>query len=310
MMKKLRVVFMGTPEFSVPILSTLIQHTDVALVVTAPDALVGRKKVLTSPPVKELALSHNLEVFAPFKIRDDYERIKEINPDIIITCAYGQIISQEILDIPRLGCVNIHASLLPKYRGGAPIHYAIMNGDEKTGITLMYMDKGMDSGDIITQEAVTIEPNDNLETLSNKLSLLGAKMVIRELPKIISGTNERKVQDASAVVFSPIIKRADEKLNFNKSSAEIINLIRALSPAPYPYFIMDEVEYKVVEAQITEASGKVSTITEVGKDYFVIMSSNGGIKITKIKPFGKNIMSVKDYFNGIKKETLIGKEVS
>lgn len=309
-MKDLKVVFMGTPFFSVQILSALIQNTQVVLAVTAPDALVGRKKVLTACPVKELALSHKIEVFSPIKIRDDYTRIKELEPDIIITCAYGQIISEEILDIPRLGCVNIHASLLPKYRGGAPIHHALMNGDAETGITLMYMDKGMDSGDIITQESLIIEPGDNLETLSNKLSLLGTEMIIRELPSIINGTNQRIKQDSEKVVFSPIIKREHEKIDFNKSNATIINLIRALSPAPYPYFMLDGVPCKIVEAEKINANGKVGTITEVGKDYFIIMAANGGVKITKIKPFGKNIMTVNDFFNGTKKEGLIGKEVN
>ena len=144
-MKDLKVIFMGTPLFSVPILEKLIINTNVVGVVTSPDAYVGRKKILTPCPVKKCALEHGIKVYSPIKIRDDYEFLKELNPDIIITCAYGQIVPKGVLDIPRLGCVNIHASLLPKYRGGAPIHYAIMNGDEYTGITLMYMDVGMDS---------------------------------------------------------------------------------------------------------------------------------------------------------------------
>ena len=306
----MKVIFMGTPKFSVPILETLIENYNVVLVVTSPDAPVGRKKIMTASPIKELALKNNISVFQPIKIRNDFNIIKEINPDLIITCAYGQILSEELLNIPRLGCINIHASLLPKYRGGAPIHYALMNGDSQTGITLMYMDKGMDSGDMIVKEAIKIEANDNLETLSDKLSLLGAKMIINHLPSIIEGTNKREKQNINEVTFSPIIKRADELINFHKTNDEVYNLFRALSPAPLPYFVMNDIEYKIVGCQKVSAIGKPSSITEVTKDSFTIMCKNGGIKVTKIKPFGKSVMSVKDYFNGIKKETLIGIEVN
>jgi len=308
-MKDLKVIFMGTPVFSVPILTELIANCNVIMVVSAPDAFIGRKKILTPCPIKKLALAHGIKVFTPEKIRTNYEPLKEANPDIIITCAYGQIVPQEVLDIPRLGCINIHASLLPKYRGGAPIHHAIMNGDSETGITLMYMDKGMDTGDIIKKEVVSIEPNDMLDTLSNKLSALGAKIIIEELPNIINGTNERIKQNDEEATVANLIKREHEHLDFSKTKEEVYNLIRALSPRPYPYFIVDGLEYKIVEARKTDATGKVGTIIEVAKDYFVIMCANGGIKVTKIKPFGKTIMLVSDYFNGFKKETLVGKEV-
>lgn len=307
-MKDLKVVFMGTPLFSVPILEKLIINTNVVGVVTSPDAYVGRKKILTPCPVKKCAMSHNIKVYSPVKIKDDYEFLMELDPDIIITCAYGQIVPKGVLDIPRLGCVNIHASLLPKYRGGAPIHYAIMNGDKYSGITLMYMDVGMDSGDIIVSKKVLIEDNDNLESLSNKLSLLGSEMIIEYLPSIINGTNERIKQNEDEVTFSPIIKREDEHLDFNQEAKNIYNKVRALSPAPLANFILDDLEYKIAECHIGDAFGDVSTIVAEDKKSFTIMAKDKGIVVTKIKPMGKNIMSVADFKNGYH-DVLVGKVI-
>lgn len=307
-MKDLKVLFMGTPLFAANVLQALIDNTNVVGVVTAPDAYVGRKKVLTMCPVKILAMENNIKVYSPVKIREDYEFIKELNPDIIITCAYGQIISEEILNIPRLGCFNLHGSLLPKYRGGAPIHYALLNGDKTTGITLMYMDKGMDSGDMIYKEEIIIEDNDNIETLSNKLSELASKMIIKYLPELVNKTNPREKQDENLVTFAPIIKREDEHLNFHDNAENIFNKFRALSPTPLPNFYLKEIEYKIAECMIVNASGQESTIVEVNKDSIVIMAKDKGIKITKIKPTGKNIMNVRDFLNGCH-ENLIGSEV-
>jgi len=309
-MENLKVVFMGTPEFSVPILDALIKNYNIVLVVTSPDAPYGRKKIMTACPVKKLALENNIDVFSPFNIKNDYDLIKEINPDIIITCAYGQIIPEELLNIPKLGCINIHASLLPKYRGGAPIHHALMNGDRETGITLMYMDKGMDSGDMIVKEEIKINEEDDIESLSQKLSLLGTKMIIEHLPNIIQGNCPREKQDESKVIFSPIIKREHELIDFYQTNEEVYNLCRALSPAPLPYFVINGTEYKVAKCEKVKANGEVNTVTEVTKDSFTIMCSNGGIKITRIKPFGKSIMNVRDYFNGFNKDSLIGAVVN
>lgn len=308
-MKDLKVVFMGTPEFSVPIIKKLYENTNVVGVVTSPDAYVGRKKVLTPCQVKQFALENNIKVFSPIKIREDNEFLKELNPDIIITCAYGQIVPEEVLNLPRLGCINIHASLLPKYRGGAPIHRAIMNNEKITGITLMYMDKGMDSGDIIVQETVEISFDDTIETLSNKLSLLGAKMIVQYLPNIISGTNNRIKQDINDVSFAKIITRDDEYIDFNDKAVNIYNKFRALFPSPLPYFILDGNEYKIGECSIVEIDGKTNVIVYEDKDSIVIKAEDNGIKITKIKPKGKNMMSIKEFKNGYKK-SLVGMEVN
>ena len=307
-MKDLKVVFMGSPSFSVPVLEELNKNVNVVGVVTAPDAYVGRKKVLTMCPVKEKAVGLGLKVYSPIKLRSDFEFIKELNPDMIITCAYGQILSEEILNIPKLGCFNLHGSLLPKYRGGAPIHYALLNGDEKTGITLMYMDKGMDSGDMIAKEEIKIEDNDNIESLTNKLSIIASKMIIKYLPSLIDGTNNRVKQDISKVTFSPIITREDEHLDFNVTAKEIFNRYRMLSPNPLPNIKIDDIEYKIAECKIVDASGKVSTVVNKDKNSFTIMAKDKGIMVSKIKPIGKNIMNVRDFFNGYHEE-IIGKEV-
>lgn len=308
-MKNLKVIFMGSPLFSVPVLEELNKNVKIVAVVTSPDAPVGRKKILTKCPVKEKAIALDLPVYSPTSLRKDYQFIKDLNPDIIITCAYGQILTEEILNIPKLGCFNLHGSLLPKYRGGAPIHYALLNGDKETGITLMYMDKGMDSGDMIEQETIEITDEDNIETLTNKLSLRASKMIIKNLPSLINQTNKRQKQDETKVTFSPIITRKDEHLNFNKTAKEVYNHIRTLTPNPLPNFILDEIEYKIAECEITPAQGKPSTIVEVNKNYIVIMCKDKGIKITKLKPTGKNIMTVKDFLNGYHKE-LLNKEVN
>ena len=307
-MKDLRVVFMGSPSFSVPVLEELNKNVNVVGVVTAPDAYVGRKKVLTMCPVKEKAVGLGLKVYSPIKLRSDFEFIKELNPDMIITCAYGQILSEEILNIPKLGCFNLHGSLLPKYRGGAPIHYALLNGDEKTGITLMYMDKGMDSGDMIAKEEIKIEDNDNIESLTSKLSIIASKMIIKYLPSLIDGTNNRVKQDINKVTFSPIITREDEHLDFNLTAKEIYNRYRMLSPNPLPNIKIDNIEYKIAECKIVDASGKVSTVVSKDKNSFTIMAKDKGIMVSKIKPIGKNIMNVRDFFNGYHEE-IIGKEV-
>lgn len=307
-MQELKVIFMGTPEFSVPILKALIEYTNVIMVVTSPDAYIGRKKVLTACPVKTLAIENNIPVFSPLHIRKDYETIVDAKPDIIITCAYGQIIPKKLIDLPRLGCINIHASLLPKYRGGAPIHHAIMDNEKETGITIMYMDEGMDSGDIITEEKIMVDLHDNLETLSNKLSNLGTKMIIEQLPLIINGTNKRIKQDLSKVTFAPIIKREDEHIDFSDNAVKIYNKVRALYPHPLANFIIDDIEYKIGECEIVPARGKEKTIISEDKDSFTIMTSDQGIKVLKIKPAGKSLISVHDFKNGYH-NSLIGKEI-
>ncbi len=309
-MKDLKAIFMGTPEFARTILENLIKSTHVVLVVSQPDKAVGRKKVLTPSPVKKLAEQNGIEVFTPHKIKENYARILEIDADIIITCAYGQIIPSDILYAKKFGAINVHASILPKYRGGAPIQRAIMNGEKKTGITIMYMDEHMDSGDIILQKEINIEETDNLDSLSQKLELLGANLLLEALPQIIDGTNPRIKQDESQVTFGYTIKREDELIDFKKSTRDVYNHIRALSSNPGAYFLLDDKQIKVYEAQIGKNSGNVSTIINIYEDGLGIATKDGEIIITKIKPEGKSVMSIKSYLNGVKKDTLKGKKVN
>ena len=295
----MKIVFMGTPVFATNILQSLIDNYEVVGVVSQPDKEVGRKKILTNTPIKELALNNNIEVFQPVKIRNDYQKIVEWN---------GQIIPKEVLDIPRLGCINVHASLLPKYRGGAPIHRAIINGDSETGITIMYMDVGMDTGDMISKRSIPIEIDDNLETLSNKLSKLGSELLIEVLPSIIDGTNGREKQNEDEVSFAYNIKPEDEVIDFNKSTLEIYNLIRGLSPSIGAYFMMDDNRTKVYKSRIgTNKYDKPGVIFQLYKDGIGISTGDGEIILEEIQPFGKKKMDVSSYLNGIDKNKLINK---
>ncbi len=304
-MTKPRIVFMGTPDFAVPVLEGLLQSYEVVLVVTQPDKPVGRKHILTSSPVKEVALKHNISVFQPEKIKLDYEEIQKVHPDLIITCAYGQIIPEAVLNIPTIGCFNVHASLLPRYRGGAPIHKCLINGDAKTGVTIMYMEKGMDTGDIISQVEYEILAEDNVGTLHEKLSKLGSKLLLDTLPSILDGTNARQAQNEEEVTYAYNIKREEERLDFSKSGLDLLNQIRGLNPWPLANILVNEEEFKILEATFEKGENSVpGSIREIRKDSIGIDTIDGTLYITKLKPFGKKIMTTKDYLNGANKEDI------
>ena len=304
-------MFMGTPDFCLPVLEGLIDNYGVSAIVTQPDREVGRKKELKCSPVKELGLKHKIKILQPKRIRKEYEEVLAEKPDLIVTCAYGQIIPKEILELPKYGCINVHASLLPKFRGGAPIQRAIMNNEYRTGVTIMYMDEGMDTGDIISSSEILIEKNDNFGTLHDKLSVLGRDLLLKTLPDIISGKAKRIKQDDDEMTLAPIIKREDEQIDFkNKTALEIHNQIRALNPYPGSYAILDGKVMKIYDSYIRDdfynnkENGEIVRIYDDGigvscKDYELV--------ITKIKPEGKKEMYVKDYFNGIDRDSLIGK---
>lgn len=298
-------IFMGTPEFAREILKSIVNYVDVTLVVSQPDAIVGRKKLLTKSPVKEYAESIGIEVFTPTNIKTDYKKIIDSKPDIIITCAYGQLVPKAVLDYPEYGSINVHASLLPKLRGGAPIHHAIIDGEKETGITIMYMDENLDSGDIISYEKTEITDSDTLETLSNKLIDIGCKLLVETLPKIFDKTNERIKQDSNQATYAPIITKETEHIDFSKSTKDVYNLIRGLNPSPGAFTILNGEVVKVYEALKKDNKGKISCINNIYKDGIGIGTSDGEIVLTKIKPAGKNAISVKDYLNG-HKDNLLG----
>lgn len=306
-MKDLKVVFMGTPEFAVPILKMLNDNTNVVLVVSQPDKEVGRKKILTPTPVKEYALKHNIEVYQPTKLKDDINTIIRKNPDIIITCAYGQILPKHLLINPNYGCINVHASLLPEYRGGAPIHRCLMNGEEKTGVTIMYMAESLDTGNIINSKEYDISLEDDVGTLHQKLSVLGADLLLKTLPKILEGTNFDIPQDNEFATYAYNITREDEHLHFNKTSKEVWNHVRALSPWPLSYTIIDNVEVKIIKCHIGEKVSELSpgTISVLNKKELGIQTNDGVIYLDRVKPFGKKEMDVTDFINGLDKMKIL-----
>ena len=306
-MKNINVIFMGTPDFAVPVLEALIENTNVVLVVTQPDKEVGRHHELSFSPVKKVALEHNIQVYQPTKIRKEFEPVINTKADIIITCAYGQIIPEEILNYPRLGCINVHASLLPRLRGGAPLHHALIDGETKTGMTIMYMDKGMDTGDIISQQEYIIKDTDTVGTLHDKLSIMGRNLLMDTLPNILAGTSKRTPQDHEKATYAYNITREEEHLDFNRPAREVYNKVRGLNPWPLAYTIINGVEVKVIDCYIGEKDSGLSpaTICELNKDSIGITTKDKVIYITKVKPFGKKAMAAGDYVNGLQKEKVL-----
>ena len=309
--KEIKIVFMGTPEFSVPILKGLIDNYKVHAIVTQPDHPVGRHGELRPSPIKQVGIDNTILVLQPVKIKEDVQSIISLEPDLIVTCAYGQILPKEILDCPRLGCINVHASLLPKLRGGAPIHRAIMNGYKKTGITIMYMAPGMDDGDIISQEEIEITYEETTSTLHDKLSILGRDLLLKTLPSIIAGTNERRKQDPSLVTYGFAIKREDERIDFSKTKREIYNQVRGLNSWPGAYCLFGGKVLKVWECReggILDTSIVNGQITNIYPDGLGVKVSNGEIILTIVQPEGKTKMSAGDYARGLlNKENILGK---
>lgn len=308
-MKNLKVVFMGTPDFSVPVLEGLIENCNVIAVVTQPDKEVGRHKEVVYSPIKKVALEHNIKVLQPVKIKEEYQDIVKLNPDIIVTCAYGQIIPKVLLDLPKHKCINVHASLLPRLRGGAPIHRAILNGDDMTGITIMYMDVSMDSGDIISQKEIKIDDDMNVGILHDRLSVMGKELLLKTLPDIISGNISPVKQDESLVTFAKIIKREDEVIDFDDSSINIYNKIRGLNPFPGAYAVLDGKIVKIYKARVGKNLSKAipGIVSNIYKDGFAVKTIDGEIVIEELKVEGKKKMSAVDFLNGINKDLLLGK---
>jgi methionyl-tRNA formyltransferase len=301
-----KIVFMGTPDFSVPILQQLIKDGyDVIGVVTQPDRPVGRKKVLTPPPVKVEALKHSIPVFQPEKIRqeEELEKILSLNPDLIVTAAFGQILPNKLLEAPKYGCINVHASLLPELRGGAPIHYAIMQGKQKTGVTIMYMVEKLDAGDILTRIEVPIAEEDNVGTLHIKLSTAGAKLLAETLPLLLEGRLTPKPQNNEEATFAANIKREQEKINWTKTGEEIFNHIRALNPWPVAFTTVNGQVLKIwrsekVSGQKMEVPG---TIINIESDGFSVSTGNEtAIKIIELQPSGKTKMMSDQFLRGSK----------
>lgn len=310
--KEIRIIFMGTPKFSVPVLKGLIDNYKVKAVITQPDKMVGRNAILTESPVKKCAKENNILVIQPKNIKEEYQSIMDLNPDIIITCAYGQIIPKELLECPKYGCINVHASLLPKLRGGAPIHRAIIEGHSKTGITIMYMDEGMDTGNIISMKEIPILDDDTASSLHDKLSFLGRDLLLETLPSIFDRTNTSTAQDEEEATYAFNIKPEDEKLDFNKSTREVYNTVRGLYSFPGSYCTFEGKRLKIWQCVIGNNyfSNKLNgEIVDVSNGLEVKVS-NGTIIVTSLQLEGKKRMDAKTFINGYGKDKLIGKMLS
>ena len=297
----LKIVFMGTPSFSVPILEALIKEYEVALVVTQPDKEVGRKKELTMSPVKECALKHNIPVFQPERIRADYQPIIDANPDLIVTAAFGQIIGTKVLNYPKYRSINVHASLLPKYRGGAPIHYSVINGDKETGVTIMYMEKAMDAGDILSQKAIPILEEDTTGSMFEKLSIVGRDLLMETIPALIKGEITPIKQNPEEVTFAYNITKEEECLDLNKDARNLFNQIRGLLPAPVAYMVLKGDNIKVYNAKVSETTHnkEVGTILGKTKKYFTVACGNGtALDIYELQLSGKKRVLASDFVNG------------
>lgn len=301
------IVFMGTPEFAVPILQSLIDNPeyDVQAVLTQPDHHIGRKRTLHQSPVKELAEQYNIEVLQPAKLSKspEMEKIISLQPDLMITAAYGQFLPTKLLAAAKIAAINVHGSLLPKYRGGAPIQYSIINGDKETGVSIMYMVKKMDAGDIISQRSIPIEDTDDSGTMFKKLSLLGRDLLLETLPKLISGDVNPVAQDPDNVVFSPNITSEQEQIDFRLPARLIDAKVRGLRPAPLGNMVIDGLRTKIYDVTPLEEKtdlepGKVVRVT---KHQLVIAAGDGTTyQINKLKPAGKKAMDITSYLNGHK----------
>lgn len=308
-MKNIKIVFMGTPNFAVPIFKALAENYNVVAVVTQPDKKVGRKQIITPSPIKKASAEYNIPILQPIKIKDEYENILKYKPDMIVTCAYGQILPKELLDYPKYKCINVHASLLPKLRGGAPIHHAIMDGYNKTGVTIMYMDIKMDRGDIISKTETTITNEDTLGSLQDRLSEMGKDLLLETLPNIINGKINPIKQDEAEVTYGYNITKEDEKIDFTKTNIEVYNKVRALNPTPGAYTTLNGKRLKIYNLRLSDryyANTEPGTIVGFEKDGIRVVAGTNEVIITDIALEGKKRCLVKDYLNGIDKKELLG----
>lgn len=303
----MRILFMGTPDFAVPSLEALVQNGfEVVAVVTQPDRPKGRKGILTPSPVKETALTYNIPVLQPEKVRAE-EALAEIatyEPDLLITAAYGQLLPKRLLEMPRLGSINVHGSLLPRWRGGAPVHHAFLAGDKETGVTIMRMVQALDAGDILTQVVVPIEEEDTMSSVYQKLAEAGSKLLIETLPQIENGTITETPQDEALVTYGPNIKREDEEIDWNRDARAIFNQVRGLNSWPGAFTAFSHKVMKIWQARIIEEEStpkaEPGTVLKTTEDSIIVQCGNGTLGLLEIQPFGKRRMQVTEFLNGVK----------
>ena len=299
----MKIVFMGTPEFAVPCLQKIIDEGhEVLAVVTQPDKPKGRGKKLAMPPVKELALKYNIDVYQPVKAREEsfVEKLKEINPELIVVVAFGQILPKSILDIPKFGCVNVHASLLPKYRGAAPLNWVIINGEEKTGVTTMYMDVGLDTGDMILKSEIPLDDEITAGELHDKMMIDGANVLKETIDLIAQGKAPREKQNDDETCYSPIMDKTLGNIDWNKSAKDIHNLVRGVNPWPSAYTTYENQTMKIWKTKVVDKNSDKApgTILKVDKEGIEVNTGNGVIQISEIQMSGKKRMVVSEYIKG------------
>ncbi len=299
----MRIVYLGTPDFAVKPLEKLIENAEnIVAVITNNDKPVGRKQVITACPVKQYALSKGIPVYSYDKIRiEGVSDLKSLKPDLMITCAFGQILSQEILDIPSLYTLNIHASLLPKYRGASPIHFAILNGETKTGVTIMKTDAGIDTGDMLISKEVDIKDNETMGELFEKLSNIGADLIIDALKLVKEGKTNFIKQDEKVATFSKIIKKEMAKIDWSKKNYEIVNQIRAFNPSPIAYTFLGGEPFKIYSAVCDDRCGKIGEVIENEKE-LVIATGFNSISLKKVQKSGGKPLDIGDFLRGNKIE--------
>ena len=298
----MKAVFMGTPEFAVPTLQALIDHHEVLAVVTQPDKQRGRGKKMQFPPVKEKAVEYDIPVYQPQRARDEefIEELKNLNPDVIVVVAYGQILPESILNIPKYGCINVHGSLLPKYRGAAPIQWAVLDGEEKTGITTMYMEKGLDTGDMIDKAEVVLDKKETAGSLHDKLMVLGADLLLETLKKLEDGTAVREKQNDEESCYAKMLSKDMGQIDFTKSAREIECLIRGMNPWPSAYTFLNGKTLKVWKCKVsTEKTDAVpGTIFLADKEGIHTACGEGVLILTEIQLEGKKRMETEAFLRG------------
>lgn len=304
-----KLIFMGTPDFAATVLKGILADNryEVLAVVTQPDRAVGRKKVIQMTPVKEVALAHDLPVYQPEKLSGSEEmaELMTLGANGIVTAAFGQFLPTKLLNSVEFA-VNVHASLLPKYRGGAPIHYALINGDERAGVTIMEMVKEMDAGDMIAADSIAIEESDNVGTLFEKLALVGRDLLLSSLPAYLAGDLKPLAQDPSQVTFSPNISPEEEKLDWNKSARQLFNQIRGMYPWPVAHTYWKGERFKIQEAVAVEASGPAGQVLSRSKKELIIGTGQGALSLLTVQPAGKPKMTIADFLNGAGRDLAVG----
>ena len=304
-----KLIFMGTPDFSATVLKGLLEDGDydIVAVVTQPDRAVGRKKEIRQTPVKELALAANLPVYQPEKLSGSQElqELMALAADGIVTAAFGQFLPEKLLQSVDFA-LNVHASLLPKYRGGAPIHYALINGDQEAGVTIMEMVKQMDAGDMVAKASIAIEESDNVGTLFEKMALVGRDLLLESLPKYLAGEIVPQAQDESQATFSPNITPEEERIDWEKSAREIFNQVRGMNPWPVAHTFLEGQRFKIYQLREVPGQGEPGQIIAKTKKELILAAGQGAVSLEQVQPAGKPRMAIGDFLNGMGRQLQVG----